>query len=243
MCTVSFIPANNKFFITSNRDEKLSRKIAVAPGMFGYNGQKLFFPKDTDAGGTWIVLKENGDAAVLLNGAFICHKADPSYRLSRGIILLDIFSTEKPSVAFTKIDLSGIEPFTIVLLENNCLYEFRWDGNEKYGKQLNVNHPYIWSSATLYDGFAVKKREQWFATFLHDHPTLTQQDILNFHRFTGDGDKQNDLLMVRGEMYTTVSITSILLTKDRGSIKYMDIKNNSSSEIKIELLHSSHTIE
>ena len=243
MCTVSFIPANNKFFITSNRDEKLSRKIAVAPGMFGYNGQKLFFPKDTDAGGTWIVMKENGDAAVLLNGAFICHKADPSYRLSRGIILLDIFSVEKPSVGFSKIDLSGIEPFTIVLLENNCLYEFRWDGNEKYGKQLNVNHPYIWSSATLYDGFAVKKREQWFATFLHDHPTLTQQDILNFHRFTGDGDKQNDLLMVRGEMYTTVSITSILLTKDRGSIKYMDIKNNSSSEIKIELLHSSHTIE
>ena len=243
MCTVTFIPANDKFFITSNRDEKLSRKIAVAPGMFEYNAQKLYFPKDTDAGGTWIVMKENGDAAVLLNGAFICHKAQPPYRLSRGIILLDIFSAERPSVAFAKIDLSGIEPFTIVLFENNCLYEFRWDGAEKYCKQLNACRSYIWSSATLYDGFAVKKREQWFASFLNTHTTLTQQDILNFHHFSGDGDKQNDLLMVRGEMYTTVSITSILLTKDRGSIKYMDIKNNSSSEIKIELLHSSQTVE
>src|SRR4026207_1041633 len=147
MCTVSFIPVKDKYIITSNRDEKLCRKIAVMPGMFEYNGQKLFFPKDTDAGGTWIVMKENGDAAVLLNGAFICHNAEPPYRLSRGIILLDIFSTEKPSVIFTKIDLRDIEPFTLVLLENNCLYEFIWDGTEKYCKQLSINRAYIWSSA------------------------------------------------------------------------------------------------
>jgi len=243
MCIVSFIPVKGKFFITSNRDEKLARKNAVIPGLFVHNGQKLFFPKDADAGGTWIVMKENGDAAVLLKGAFICHKAEPPYRLSRGIILLDIFSTERPSLTFTKINLQDIEPFTVVLLENNCLYEFRWDGNEKYCKQLNAGRPYIWSSATLYDGFVVKKREQWFASFLNDHPTPTQQEILHFHLFTGDGDNKNNLLMTRDSMHTTVSITSILLTKDRGCIKYVDIKANASSEIKIELLHSSHTIE
>jgi len=243
MCTVSFIPVKDKFLITSNRDEKFSRKIAVAPGKFGYNNQTLFFPKDADAGGTWIVMKENGDAAVLLNGAFICHKAEPPYRVSRGIILLDIISTERPSVTFTKINLQNIEPFTLVLLENNCLYEFRWDGNEKFCKQLKANRPYIWSSSTLYDGFVIKKREQWFASFLNNHPIPTQQDVLNFHHFTGDGDRQNDLLMTREGMHTTVSITSILLTKDRGCIKYVDIHSNSSSEIKIELLHSSETIE
>lgn len=243
MCTVSFIPVKDKFFITSNRDEKLTRKNAINPGMFIYNDQKLFFPKDADAGGTWIVMKENGDAGVLLNGAFICHKAEPPYRSSRGIILLDVISSERPSVAFRKMNLQDIEPFTIILLENNCLYEFRWDGTEKYCKQLNVNRPYIWSSATLYDGFVIKKREQWFASFLNDHPTPTQQDILNFHRFTGDGDKQNDLLMTREGKYTTVSITSILLTRDRGCINYIDMQNSSSSEIKIELLHSPETIE
>lgn len=243
MCTVSFIPVKDKFFITSNRDEKLTRKKAITPGMFIYKNQKLFFPKDADAGGSWIVMKENGDAAVLLNGAFICHTAEPPYRLSRGIILLDIISSARPSVAFTKMDLQDIEPFTLILLENNCLYEFRWDGTEKYCKQLNANRPYIWSSATLYDGFVIKKREQWFASFLNNHPTPTQQDVLNFHRFTGDGDKHNDLLMTRDGVYTTVSITSILLTQDRGCVKYMDIKNDRSSELKIELLHSSNTIE
>lgn len=243
MCTVSFIPSNDKFFITSNRDERLNRKTGISPGMYDYNGQKLFFPKDADAGGTWIVMKENGDAGVLLNGAFICHTAEPPYRLSRGIILLDIISTEKPSATFVKIDLRDIEPLTLILLENNCLYEFRWDGAEKFCKQLDIRMPHIWSSATLYDGFIIKKREKWFASFLNDHPTPTQQDILNFHRYTGDGDKKNDLLMARDGMYATVSITSMLITKDRGCIEYLDISRSSCSEIKIELLHSSQAIE
>lgn len=238
MCTVSFIPVRDNFVITSNRDEKTSRKNAIRPQQTIYKGQKLFFPKDGDAGGTWIVMKENGDAAVLLNGAFICHTAEPPYRMSRGIVLLDIFSTERPSVTFTKIDLADIEPFTLVLLENNCLYEFRWDGTEKYCRQLSINRSYIWSSATLYDGFIVKKREQWFASFLNNHPTPTQQDVINFHRFTGDGDKQNDLMMTRDGMYSTVSITSILLTKDRASMKYIDIKKENQSEVNIELLNS-----
>jgi len=243
MCTVSFIPVKDTIFITSNRDEKLSRKHATAPGMFIHNGQKLFYPKDVDAGGTWIVMKENGDAAVLLNGAFICHKAEPPYRLSRGIILLDIISTARPSVTFTKINLSEIEPFTLVVFESYCLYEFRWDGNEKYCRQLNPTEPHIWSSSTLYDGFAVKKREKWFATFLDSHSILTQMDILHFHEFTGDGDRHNDLLMNRDGIHTTVSITGIQLTKDRGCILYSDILNKKTSEIKIELLQSSHTME
>ena len=239
MCTVSFVPVKEKFIITSNRDEKTTRRNAIRPQPSVYNGQKLFYPKDGDAGGTWIVMKENGDTAVLLNGAFICHTAEPPYRLSRGIVLLDIFSTERPSITFTKINLQDIEPFTLVLLENNCLYEFRWDGTEKYYKQLSINRAYIWSSATLYDGFVVKKREQWFASFLNNQPTPTQQDIINFHRFTGDGDKKNDLLMTRDGLYSTVSITSILLTKDRASMKYLDIKKQNTSETNISLSYAS----
>ena len=241
MCTVTFIPTKDKYFITSNRDENPDRKIATGPGLFGYNGEKLFYPKDENAGGTWIVMKENGDAAVLLNGAFICHKAEPPYRLSRGIILLDIISAKTPSVTFRKIDLLDIEPFTIVLLENNCLYEFRWDGMEKYYRQLDVTSPHIWCSSTLYDGFAARKKEQRFVSFLSKYSSPTQQDILAFHNFIDDEISPGAFLKTRD--YSTVSITSILLTKDRGCINYIDIKNSSSSEVKIELLPSSHTME
>ncbi|MGL1516781.1 NRDE family protein, partial [Vibrio parahaemolyticus] len=49
------------------------------------------FPKDPDGGGTWIALKENGDVAILLNGAFENHIPAYPYRRSRGLIFLDIF--------------------------------------------------------------------------------------------------------------------------------------------------------
>lgn len=241
MCTVSFIPTKDCFFITSNRDEKKSRKKAIHPSMYEHNGTKLLFPKDADAGGTWIAVKENGDAAVLLNGAFISHTPEPPYKKSRGLVFLDILCSNRPSVMFSKITLDGIEPFTLVLFEKGCLYEFRWNGMERFCKQLPVNRPHIWSSVTLYDGFSIKKREQWFAEFLNKTPRPTQQDILQFHRFAGDGNSYTDLLMNRNDMYATVSITNILLTKHRAVLKYSDVADNHEAEIKIELLELQET--
>lgn len=235
MCTVSFIPLKDTFFITSNRDEKPTRQKALKPGLHFHNGYKLLFPRDAAAGGTWIAVKENGDAAVLLNGAFISHTPEPPYRKSRGLVFLDIFCTDRPAVTFSRTGLAGIEPFTYVLLEKGCLYEFRWNGSEKFCKQLPVNRPHIWSSATLYDGLIMKKREQWFAEFLNKTPRPTQQDILHFHRFSGDGNSHTDLLMNR-DQYATVSITSIQLTANRAVLKYIDVTENKVSDIKMELL-------
>jgi uncharacterized protein with NRDE domain len=242
MCTVTFIPRKGKVFITSNRDEKLSRKTALAPSIYMYKGWEMIFPKDAEANGSWIALKENGDAAVLLNGAFIKHHSQPPYRESRGVIFLDMMASKYPSYTFSKMDLQGIEPFTIILFERGSLYQFKWNGSEKYCKQLPASRAHIWSSATLYDGLVIKKREQWFAEFLNRNSFPTQQDILNFHRFTGDGDNNNDLLMNRDGIYSTVSITSILLTDGRGSMKYMDLKNDRQVERNIELIAKSKVL-
>ncbi|HKO81170.1 MAG TPA: NRDE family protein [Chitinophagaceae bacterium] len=236
MCTVTYIPVNNKYFISSNRDEKSNRGQAIPPGVYRQNDKMLIFPKDPDAGGSWIALHENGNAAVLLNGAFEKHDPLPPFRKSRGLIFLNIISQEKPVRYFQQTDLLQIEPFTLVIAENNNLYECRWDGNEKYYQQLKKHRPYIWSSVTLYDKEVVNKREQWFAAFLNSNPHPTQKDILEFHQFTGDGDSSNDLMMERKGLFSTVSITSMLLTAERGSMKYLDLKNNSMHEKKIEFI-------
>lgn len=226
MCTVTFIPVHDRYFITSNRDEKLSRKKALAPAVYELEGINFLFPKDTDAGGTWITAKDNGDVAVLLNGAFINHIAEPPYRKSRGLILLDILAGETPSVNFIKKNLENIEPFTIVLIENKSLYELRWDGVEKYCRQLSINTAYIWSSVTLYDGLTVLKREKWFADFLNQPALLSQQSIINFHRFTGDGDSNNDVLMHRDGLHRTVSITGIEIQSNKLKMLYLDLNDN-----------------
>jgi hypothetical protein len=228
MCTVSFIPVNNTFFITSNRDEKVVRKDALAPAVHCVNGSNLLFPKDAAAGGSWISLNENGNAAVLLNGAFKKHTPQPPYRLSRGIIFLDIIAAANPVQTFLKINLLNIEPFTIIIFENKFLYECRWDGHQKYWLQLKNNYPRIWSSATLYDVVTAQKREQWFTKWLDKNPYPTQEDILQFHQFTGEGDTNNNLLMNRDGKMLTVSVTGIEMDKHQGKMQYINIKNNNS---------------
>jgi len=231
---VTYIPAGDKYFISSNRDEKTSRSNAIAPALYEINNKKMIFPKDGDAGGSWTALHENRNAAVLLNGAFENHIAMPPYRESRGKVFLNIIGDGRPVRCFHQLDLDGIEPFTLIILEKDGLYDCRWDGKKKYCQQLEKHRPYIWSSATLYDRNIASKREQWFDSFLNSHPHPTQKDILEFHQLAGDGDMHNNLLMERDGVYATVSITSMLLTKDRGSMKYLDLKDNRLTERKIE---------
>ena len=233
MCTVSFIPVKDGFYITTNRDEKNSRKTALHPAAYIFNNQEMFFPKDADAGGTWIVMKENGDTAVLINGAFENHEPTPPYRQSRGIILLELFSTVSPSDAFEKKELDHIEPFTIILFEENRLYEFRWDGNKKYFKPLEQK-PYTWCSATLYTDAAIKIKEQLFASFLADKPMPDQKDILHFHNQADYAKFQNAHMQVNEALYSTVSITSILISKTSCSMYYLDLKNEAISELFVE---------
>jgi len=226
MCTVTFIPVKNNFYLTSNRDESAARKAALQPINYTINQTSLLFPKDADAGGTWITLSQNGDAAILLNGGFTNHVPQDQYRKSRGLIFLDIISSAIPLQAFSAIELYDIAPFSLVLFIDKLLFMCRWTGKEKHTEQLDPAHPYIWSSATLYSNAIIKKREQWFIEWLKKNPTPTQDDIVHFHQFTGDGDATNDLMMNRNNKLFTVSITSIELNDQSGKMKYIDLKNN-----------------
>ncbi len=228
MCTVTFIKVQGQFFLTSSRDEKLHRKQALPPDAYSINDVLLLFPKDTDAGGTWIALNEHSGAAVLLNGAFHFHESQPPYRRSRGLVLIDLLGATLPTDFFTKINLEGIEPFTIILLQQFKLFECRWDGTKKFKRQLSTQQSYIWSSATLYNETVQKRREAWFKKWLSTDPQPTQAAIIDFHQFAGDGDEQNDIRMNRDGQLFTVSISGIQLAEKTGVMHYLDLKDGSS---------------
>ncbi|WP_205511310.1 NRDE family protein [Longitalea arenae] len=226
MCTVTFIPVRDNIYITSNRDEKHWRSNALPPGIHAGQSGNLLFPKDGDAGGTWIAAHENGHAIVFLNGAFVRHTPQPPYRKSRGLILLDLLDdATDPVQRFKEISLDGIEPFTAVVWMGR-LFECRWDGEKKHMTPLAATAPHIWSSATLYDEKVVKKRKSWFNKWLQKHPAPTPDDILHFHQFTGDGDAHNDLRMNRNGQVFTVSVTQLALTDEITRMHYLDLKNN-----------------
>lgn len=228
MCTVTFIPAKEAVYITHNRDEKKLRARAVPPQLYTIKNFQLVFPRDGHAGGSWIALHQNGGAAVLLNGAFTKHQHQPPYRKSRGLAFLDILTGSDLFLSYQQISLEAIEPFTVILWTGTALYECRWDGTQKHIKSLDASQSYSWSSATLYDADVIEKRNNWFTTWLQQHPQPAMEDIINFHLFGGEGDAHNDLRMNRDGITLTVSITALKIQPYIGLMQYLDLQDNNS---------------
>lgn len=225
MCTVTFIPGARGICLVSNRDEKKFRSDALPPAQYVVDGVRILYPRDADAGGTWIALHENGNAIVFLNGGVEAHIPKPPYKRSRGLVLLDMISKEKPTEFFGQLDLQDIEPFTAVVWERMHLFECIWDGTHKHLNNKDREQCHIWSSVTLYDSATRNKREQWFSEWLAECAAPTLDQILDFHQFTGDGDSHNDLMMNRNGEVFTVSITGVEIFEDSGVMEYLDMKN------------------
>lgn len=225
MCTVTFVRSNGKIIITSNRDEQVLRPNAIEPKNYEINNKNLIYPKDPKAGGTWYVVDENGNVLVLLNGAAEKHQILGNYRKSRGIIVLDIMSSLSPILAWDEIDLDAIEPFTLVLFENQNLYQLRWDGNNKEKSSLDTNHNYIWSSTTLYPKEVRENRARWFFDYMNSKAEFYEQDMYNFHRYTENENSENGLVINRNDFLKTLSITQTIIENKGAKMKHYDLIN------------------
>jgi len=224
MCVVTFIPlGGGGFCLTSNRDERIGRARAVHPQQ--YSG--LVYPKDPVAGGSWIGLKDNSDAGVLLNGAFVKHRRLADYRRSRGLVFLEVMGADDPLGGFTRVCLVEIEPFTMVLVVGGRLFECRWDGISRHVAELDAGRPHIWSSVTLYDERERVSREVRFENWFR-RGDVSADRILAFHRSAAR----------RGEV-ATVSTTIVEVGNGKGELTYLDVQRRtfSRSAFLIRLRH------
>ena len=239
MCTVTYIPTTkNNFILTSSRDVPFAREKALFPKKYNENGIEITYPKDGRAGGTWIGYSEKKRLICLLNGGFENHylttSPDKKYRKSRGVIVLDLLKETEINSALSEIDLSNIEPFTLVIVDWNKelkLIELVWDGTTKHIKKL-PQEMHIWSSATLYDKNMKALREKWFKKWQNvfcpseisdEELNIVQANrILNFHHQAGIGNKNVDVIMKR-EKVGTVSITQVTKLEAEISMEYEEI--------------------
>ena len=225
MCTVSFVFSNGKAILTHNRDEKIARPSAIEPQKYSINNKEIYFPKDPKAGGTWYAVAQNGTTIVLLNGADEKHQVKLSYRKSRGLIVLDLISSNSSIDQWNAIDLSEIEPFTMVLFQEGMLYQLRWNEVEKTTLNLDVSQNHIWSSSTLYPKDIREKRANWFHTFLDTKPEVDEKEMFNFHRYTEGENQENGLVINRNDLMKTLSITQSVIEKNNIVLSYLDLQN------------------
>ena len=225
MCTVTYIPTPEGCIITSNRDEKITRERALSPQEYLIEGKKIIFPKDPKAGGSWVAHTET-KIIVLLNGAQEKHIPKLKYRKSRGLIVVEIAGANN-SLAFWKtIDLTEVEPFTIVLFENSKLFQLQWNEIKKSQQELAVSENHIWSSSTLYSKEIRTERAKWFTNFMLKNANPTAKDILNFHQFTESDNSEFGLQINRNNLLKTISITQCFVSKNKIQMSYLDLMEN-----------------
>lgn len=231
MCTVTLLPFNEEdFILTSSRDVPYAREKAEVPKKYVEDGTELIYPKDGQAGGTWIGSSDKKRLICLLNGGFKNHRQKDQYAKSRGIIVKDLLKADDITEACKTIDLENIEPFTLVIVEWDFklfFFEFVWDGAVKHLKIL-PKEPHIWSSSTLYSDEMKQMRKDWFKTWLNDNRKQNsdlekqKKNILHFHHVAGIGDPEIDVLMKRPEV-GTVSITQVYKIEDEVNMDYKEI--------------------
>jgi hypothetical protein len=232
MCTVTFLPIGlDGFTLTSNRDEAPDRE-TLMPMEYTIDGVKLLFPKDTEAGGSWIGLSEKKRLVCLLNGGFVAHERASKYSMSRGVVVTHLLTAANAQEAITAFSFNGIEPFTIILVdwvEELTLHELVWDG-AKISLSEKPLAPHIWSSSLLYTAVVKKEREDWFSSFLYKNARPSTTEILDFHTSAGVGNPETDLIMDRN-FVKTKSITQVYLEDTPIRMQYQDLEQEKTSNI------------
>ncbi|HEU0005053.1 MAG TPA: NRDE family protein [Terriglobia bacterium] len=121
MCTVSWIHTSSGYQLLFNRDERNTRKPALAPAIHETAGVRFIAPVDGDHSGSWIAVNELGITFSLVNRYRCLHCSGERHPQppSRGLLLIglaDCHSLEEAQSRFDSLDLAAYQPFTVVVL-------------------------------------------------------------------------------------------------------------------------------
>jgi transport and Golgi organization protein 2 len=127
MCTVSFIPNSQGFYIGMNRDESVHRVTANSPEISYRDGHGLLYPAEP-GGGTWIGVNDTGVCLALINWhAVLSHPGKPL--VSRGTVVKTLIVSQSSDQLLQAIEGQPFRLIAVLLLER-ALHEFRWDQME-----------------------------------------------------------------------------------------------------------------
>ena len=232
MCTVTFYKNRvGAAILTSNRDEKVHRP-TIPPTAYAIGKTNTIYPKDEVAEGTWIALADSQTIYCLLNGGFKKHVSTGDYKKSRGLIILDLIKQGDFNSFYNAYDFLGLEPFTLIVFENEKLYELKWDGTTKFLKFLEPKGHYIWSSATLYNEEEAELKKSWF-DLLFSKQRPSEQAVFKIHNSSAS---EKGFLLEKDDLTRTVSISQLMVSNEIGTFNYLDLLN--SKEQKLALIPS-----
>jgi len=130
MCTVSFIPNAQGFYLAMNRDELLTRVAGLPPSVFEKDGYRAIYPREP-SGGTWISVNGRGVCLTIVNWHRIDYVPTRSF-ISRGEVVKALAlagSLSDVEENLQSLPLSQMRPFRLFAIasQEQSVIEFRWD--------------------------------------------------------------------------------------------------------------------
>lgn len=167
MCTLTVFPCPEGVAVTMNRDEHRSRHEGetLVTGNCAIENISYCHPVDSHAGGTWFGVNSQGLVAALLN-----RYQEPQRTLatSRGDIIPRLFALDKKTVLKVADgeDWSVYNPFDLVLVWQEQVVRYRWDGRLLRKTVHSSRTPFFLTSSSIDLARVSAFRQQCFREFV-----------------------------------------------------------------------------
>lgn len=229
MCTVSIIRLGDDLIrLACNRDEQLSRPMALPPQVARINGHLTVMPIDPTGGGTWIAGNDAGVVMALLNRNPPCaggheqrHPPAPEL-LSRGQIipsLIGCSSVDDAIASASNLNARQYGPFTMVLVDREMRAQVISDGFETRVTNLpSQDRATLFTSSGLGDHLVESPRRALFEEMLDNCGiSAATQDRYHRHHWS---DREHLSVCMRRPEAKTVSHAIIELGHDQIDFHY-----------------------
>lgn len=229
MCTVSIvrtgIDGNAGYRLLHSRDEQRDRAAGLPPAWREVGGRRVIGPTDPDAGGTWLLTREDGATFAMLNVNPTPPPPLPADRLSRGTIpgrVLPAGGVEEAEELVMGLEARRFPPFRVVAVfpEVGCGFvarSWRWDGAELARETDAAGMAVCWASSGLGD-HVVADRLPLFEEMVGRDGGPAEQGAYHRHRWP---DRLEASVLMSRRDARTVSVLEVLV--GGGSVEVTDL--------------------
>ncbi len=224
MCTLTFVPAEDGYMVGMNRDELLTRPVALPPRVFERSWIEMVYPREL-SGGTWIACNGQGNLLALLNwNASESHNLSEKRR-TRGLVIPQLIGLPDSATAdshFQQMNLDGLFPFRLigVFRSEKVVNEWWWDGTAKKFLRLSWARKH-WFSSSLSDSLAEKERGRACEAVAGEPAAGSNGWLRRLHRSHVPGPGPFSVCVHRQDA-ATVSYTEVRCGRTQISMDYLD---------------------
>lgn len=230
MCTLSIVPyGRENCRLVFNRDERRTRGFASPPAWHVVGARAALFPRDADAGGTWVGLNDCGLVAMLLNrtdddASMALLTRGTNYQ-SRGVVVPRVLEARDLAGAVSlarRLPRGRFRPFRLVLLRGREVVVISASPRDSDETCSELTDPLMLTSSSLGDALVEQPRRRLFIQMMRTSRSERPRAQSRFHAYRWPHRPELGVLMSRPDA-RTVSRTVCDISPDAWTMTYESI--------------------